>query len=93
VPEAADLEDISAKYVFAYSIRMSLLPEGCIINGMHFSSCQLHLRHWVISANDTVLTNVNAEAVIGKVWLKNFLGRYSFLSCFEWEFHFLFLGT
>ncbi|XP_011011512.1 PREDICTED: F-box protein SKIP16-like isoform X2 [Populus euphratica] len=66
VPEAADLEDISRKYVFAYSIRMSLLPEGCIINGMHFSSCQLHLRHWVISANDTVVSNINAEAVIGK---------------------------
>ncbi|KAG6767616.1 hypothetical protein POTOM_028828 [Populus tomentosa] len=71
VPEAVDLEDISRKYVFAYSIRMSLLPEGCIINGMHFSSCQLHLRHWVIRANDTVVSNVNAEAVIGKgppVW-------------------------
>uniref|UniRef100_A0A6M2ECC3 ApaG domain-containing protein n=1 Tax=Populus davidiana TaxID=266767 RepID=A0A6M2ECC3_9ROSI len=66
VPEAADLEDISRKYAFAYSIRMSLLPEGCIINGMHFSSCQLHLRHWVISANDTVVSNVNGEAVIGK---------------------------
>ncbi|CAK7322645.1 unnamed protein product [Dovyalis caffra] len=66
VPEAADLQDISIKYLFAYSIRMSLLPEGCIINGMHFSSCQLHLRHWVIRANDNVVSNVNAEAVIGK---------------------------
>ncbi|XP_061947939.1 F-box protein SKIP16-like isoform X2 [Populus nigra] len=66
VPEAVDLLDISRKYLFAYSIRMSLPPEGCIINGMRFSSCQLHLRHWVISANDTVVSNVNAEAVIGK---------------------------
>jgi len=64
VPEAVDL---SRKYLFAYSIRMSLPPEGCIINGMRFSSCQLHLRHWVISADDTVASNVNAEAVIGKV--------------------------
>jgi len=64
VPEAVDL---SRKYLFAYSIRMSLPPEGCIINGMRFSSCQLHLRHWVISADDTVVSNVNAEAVIGKV--------------------------
>ncbi|KAJ6366531.1 hypothetical protein OIU77_003011 [Salix suchowensis] len=66
VPEASNLQDISRAYVFAYSIRMSLQPEGCIINGMHFDSCQLHMRHWVISANDTVVSNVNAEAVIGK---------------------------
>ncbi|KAJ6419078.1 hypothetical protein OIU84_029226 [Salix udensis] len=66
VPEASNLQDISRAYVFAYSIRMSLQPEGCIINGMHFGSCQLHMRHWVISANDTVVSNVNAEAVIGK---------------------------
>ncbi|KAJ6859969.1 F-box protein SKIP16-like isoform X1 [Populus alba x Populus x berolinensis] len=63
VPEAVDL---SREYLFAYSIRMSLPPEGCIINGMRFSSCQLHLRHWVISADDTVVSNVNSEAVIGK---------------------------
>ncbi|KAJ6866050.1 F-box protein SKIP16-like isoform X2 [Populus alba x Populus x berolinensis] len=63
VPEAVDL---SRKYLFAYSIRMSLPPEGCIINGMRFSSCQLHLRHWVIRADDTVVSNVNSEAVIGK---------------------------
>lgn len=46
---------------------MSLIPEGCSINGMTFDSCQLLSRHWVIRANDVVVGDVNAEAVIGKV--------------------------
>ncbi|KAH7572835.1 hypothetical protein JRO89_XS03G0021700 [Xanthoceras sorbifolium] len=66
IPELANLQDDSDKYMFAYSIRMSLLPEGCIINGMTFSSCQLHWRHWTIRANNVVVSDVNAEAVIGK---------------------------
>ncbi|XP_021628434.2 F-box protein SKIP16 [Manihot esculenta] len=66
VPEAADLPDSTEKYWFAYSIRMSLLPEGCIVNGMHFSSCQLQKRHWIIRANGNVVSDVNAEGVIGK---------------------------
>ncbi|KAJ0092495.1 hypothetical protein Patl1_26446 [Pistacia atlantica] len=64
-PEAADLRGHSEKYLFAYSIRMSLMPEGCIIGGMNFSSCQLHRRHWVIRANDVVVSDVGGEAVIG----------------------------
>ena len=67
VPEFSDLQDDKEKYLFAYSIRMSLLPEGCIINGMSLSSCQLHWRHWIIRANDAVKSDVNGEAVIGKV--------------------------
>ncbi|XP_021906975.1 F-box protein SKIP16 [Carica papaya] len=66
VPEFADIHDDSEKYWFAYSIRMSLLPEGCIINGMHYNSCQLQRRQWIIRANDAIVSNVNAEAVIGK---------------------------
>ncbi|XP_015887009.2 F-box protein SKIP16 isoform X1 [Ziziphus jujuba] len=66
VPENANLKNDQEKYLFAYLIRMSLLPEGCIVNGMSFSSCQLHWRHWIIRANDTVTSDVNAEAVIGK---------------------------
>lgn len=46
---------------------MSLIPEGCNINGMTFDSCQLLSRHWVICANDVVVGDVNGEAVIGKV--------------------------
>ncbi|XWS09350.1 hypothetical protein CRYUN_Cryun40dG0077600 [Craigia yunnanensis] len=65
VPEFAKLQDEAEKYFFAYSIRMSLLPEGCIINGMTFSSCQLNWRHWVIRANEAIVSNVNGEAVIG----------------------------
>uniref|UniRef100_A0A5B7AWT6 Putative F-box protein SKIP16 n=2 Tax=Davidia involucrata TaxID=16924 RepID=A0A5B7AWT6_DAVIN len=66
VPEMSDLQHESDKYWFAYSIRMSLLPEGCIINGMFFSSCQLYWRHWIIRANDVVEADVDGEAVIGK---------------------------
>lgn len=67
VPEFADLQHTTQKYYFSYSIRMSLMPEGCSLNGMTFDSCQLLSRHWVICANDVVVGDVNAEAVIGKV--------------------------
>ncbi|XP_002271000.1 F-box protein SKIP16 isoform X1 [Vitis vinifera] len=66
IPEGCNLLDESHKYLFAYSIRMRLLPEGCIVNGTSFGSCQLNWRHWIIRANDHVVSEVNAEAVIGK---------------------------
>ncbi|KAK6146313.1 hypothetical protein DH2020_020182 [Rehmannia glutinosa] len=66
VPEFSNLQDESEKYLFAYSIRMSLSPDGCVINGLTFSSCQLYWRHWIIRANDAVVSDVNGEAVIGK---------------------------
>ncbi|KAL0413753.1 UNVERIFIED_CONTAM: F-box protein SKIP16 [Sesamum radiatum] len=66
VPEFSNLQDESEKFVFAYSIRMSLSPNGCVINGMTFSSCQLYWRHWIIRANDAIVSDVNGEAVIGK---------------------------
>lgn len=65
IPELADPESDTEKYLFAYSIRMSLLPEGCVINGMTFSSCQLQRRHWIINANNVVVADVSGEAVIG----------------------------
>lgn len=67
IPELIDLQDELEKYFFAYSIRMSLQSQGCVINGMTYSSCQLHWRHWIIRANDTVVADVNGEAVIGMV--------------------------
>ncbi|XP_022849352.1 F-box protein SKIP16-like isoform X2 [Olea europaea var. sylvestris] len=66
VPEFSNLRDESEKFLFAYSIRMSLSPGGCVIEGMMFSSCQLYRRHWTIRANDAVVSNVNGEAVIGR---------------------------
>ncbi|KAB2039519.1 hypothetical protein ES319_D02G015400v1 [Gossypium barbadense] len=66
VPEFADLVDEAEKFTFAYSIRMSLLPEGCIINGMTFVSCQLNRRHWIIRADGEVVSSVDDEAVIGE---------------------------
>ena len=67
IPELMDLQDDLGEYLFAYSIRLSLEPQGCIINGMSFSSCQLHWRHWIIRANDIVISDVNGKAVIGQV--------------------------
>lgn len=67
IPEIANLRDQPPAYWFAYSIRMSLMPEGCILNGKHHSSCQLYWRHWVIRADGEVIDKVNGEAVIGKV--------------------------
>ncbi|KAK4489103.1 hypothetical protein RD792_004897 [Penstemon davidsonii] len=66
VPELSKLQDESDKFLFAYSIRLSLAPEGCVINGMNFGSCQLYWRHWTIRANDVVVSDANGEAVIGK---------------------------
>lgn len=66
VPEFSDLKHKPGKYFFSYSIRMSLSPEGCIINGVSSGSCQLYWRHWIIRANDAVVSDVNGEAVIGK---------------------------
>ncbi|KAL7607970.1 hypothetical protein Lser_V15G14078 [Lactuca serriola] len=66
VPEFSDLVQEEEKYMFAYSIRMSLKPEGCFIHGMSFNSCQLYWRHWIIKANDHVVADINGEAVIGQ---------------------------
>ncbi|KAL9233187.1 hypothetical protein vseg_008216 [Gypsophila vaccaria] len=63
-PEQSDLQ--KPGYFFGYSIRMSLLPEGCTVHGMTFNSCQLHRRRWIIRENETVKGDVDGEAVIGK---------------------------
>ncbi|KAI6695968.1 hypothetical protein NL676_023678 [Syzygium grande] len=65
VPEFADLQNESEKHFFSYSIRMSLIPEGCMANGLPYDYCQLNWRHWIIRANDAVVSDVNGEAVIG----------------------------
>ncbi|MCL7031890.1 hypothetical protein MKW94_028846 [Papaver nudicaule] len=66
VPELSDLQEEYEKYWFSYSIRMSLSQEGGQVNGMPFNSCQLYWRHWIIRADDDVVSDVNGEAVIGK---------------------------
>ncbi|KAI7757806.1 hypothetical protein M8C21_029182 [Ambrosia artemisiifolia] len=66
IPELSDLMEEAQKYMFAYSIRMSLKPEGCFVHGMPFDSCQLYWRHWIIKSNDNVVDDVNGEAVIGQ---------------------------
>ncbi|EHA8589922.1 F-box protein SKIP16 [Cocos nucifera] len=67
VPEESDLNGEEEKYYYySYSIRMSLLPEGCMLGGMYFSSCQLQSRHWIIHSKDVVVSDVHGEAVIGK---------------------------
>ncbi|MQM09397.1 hypothetical protein Taro_042265 [Colocasia esculenta] len=67
VPEMCDLNaEEDSRHWFAYSIRMSLLPEGCILDGIHYDSCQLYSRHWIIRSNDAVVSDLRGEAVIGK---------------------------
>ncbi|KAI3832070.1 hypothetical protein MKX03_008949 [Papaver bracteatum] len=66
VPELSDLQEDNEKYWFSYSIRMSLSQEGGRLDGMPFSSCQLYWRHWIIRADDAVVSDVNGEAVIGQ---------------------------
>ncbi|CAL5211591.1 unnamed protein product [Lathyrus oleraceus] len=65
IPELVDLQDDREKYLFSYSIRLSLQPQGCVINGMTYRSCQLYWRHWIIHANDVVVSDIDGEAVIG----------------------------
>ncbi|GKV39231.1 hypothetical protein SLEP1_g47037 [Rubroshorea leprosula] len=48
---------------------MSLQPEGCIINGMTFDSCQLYWRHLLIRSNGDIISNVDGEAVRRKYLL------------------------
>ena len=67
IPEFSDLQDIEEKYLFTYSICMSLLPGGCNMNRMTFESCQLYWRHWLIRSNNQLVSDVNGESVIGKV--------------------------
>ncbi|KAL5990860.1 F-box protein skip16 [Asimina triloba] len=66
VPELCNLQNEEEKYCFAYSIRMRLLPQGCMLDGVYFGSCQLYWRRWVICANDVVVSTVSGEGVIGK---------------------------
>ncbi|KAK9146119.1 hypothetical protein Sjap_006022 [Stephania japonica] len=82
VPELSDLQQESEKYWFSYSIRMSLQPEGCVLNGMPFSSCQLYWRRWIIRAKEAVVSDVNDEAVIGKYPLLSTYGKeFVYESC------------
>jgi F-box protein 3 len=67
IPELTDLQDDREKYLFAYSIHLSLQPQGCVINGISHRSCQLYWRHWLIHANDVLVSDVDGEAVIGMV--------------------------
>lgn len=67
MPEASDANGGAESYYFSYSIRMSLLPEGCMLDGVYYSSSQLHSRHWIICSKDTIVSDVHGEAVIGQV--------------------------
>lgn len=65
MPEAS--EGNGGDYYYSYSIRISLLPEGCLLDGTYYSSCQLCSRHWIIRSRDIIVSDVGGEAVIGKV--------------------------
>ncbi|KAK3414477.1 hypothetical protein EUGRSUZ_H00342 [Eucalyptus grandis] len=79
VPEHSDLQN---EYLFAYSIRMSLIPEGCMANEMPCNFCQLYRRHWIIRANDAVVAHVNGDGAIGKFPLLHSGGKeFVYESC------------
>ncbi|PKA66708.1 F-box protein SKIP16 [Apostasia shenzhenica] len=64
VPELSSLA--RKEHFYSYSIRMSLSPDGCILNGIYYSSCQLSSRHWIIKSKDYVIDDVSGDGVIGK---------------------------
>ncbi|KAJ4730394.1 F-box protein SKIP16 [Rhynchospora pubera] len=69
VPEGSNpggLDPDMDKYLFAYSIRISLLPQGCMLDGAYYSSCQLRSRHWIIRSRENIVDDVAGEAVIGQ---------------------------
>lgn len=67
VPELSRVEDLDDSYWFSYSVRMRLLnPVPGQIDALN--TCQLSDRHWVIRANDTIVTEVRGRAVIGMVF-------------------------
>lgn len=75
IPELTVLE--SNHYSFAFSLRMSLKPGGCIVNGMQFDSCQLCMCHWTIQENNDTVTRINEETMQGKVcYNKNLYSSY-----------------
>lgn len=63
VPKLNDLRSDKDKYCFAYSIRMSPLPDVEALDGLYFNSCQLSSHHWIILAKDTVVDDVGGECV------------------------------
>ncbi|XP_020596827.1 F-box protein SKIP16 [Phalaenopsis equestris] len=65
VPELSILNGERMEYCYSYSIRMSLIPEECFLNGVYYSTCQLSCRHWIIRSNDNIVDEVSGEAVIG----------------------------
>ncbi|KAJ3703726.1 hypothetical protein LUZ61_007431 [Rhynchospora tenuis] len=69
VPEGSNpggLDPVMDKYLFAYSIRISLLPQGCMLDGAYYSTCQLRSRRWVIRLRENIVDDVAGEAVIGQ---------------------------
>lgn len=79
VPEKSYLQGVDT-YLFAYSIRMSVVPEGCVVDGVRYSSCQLYARHWIIKANGQVENEVAGKGVIGMV---GFLFKILFLGIYS----------
>ncbi|EFJ19533.1 hypothetical protein SELMODRAFT_177477 [Selaginella moellendorffii] len=60
VPELSDPEALE-KYLFSYSVRMRFLP----VSALASNQCQLSRRHWVVTADDEIVDEVRAEAVVG----------------------------
>ncbi|KAL0723864.1 hypothetical protein Bca4012_038463 [Brassica carinata] len=61
--EVSNHLDKPPEYLYACSIRMSLMPT---FNRRHHSSWQIYSRHWVVRADDAVVGDVDGESVLIK---------------------------
>lgn len=66
MPEHHETGGLGGQNLYTYSIRLSV-PEAVMLDGVYYSSCQLHSRHWIIRARDSVVSEAHGEGVIGEV--------------------------
>nr|GEV14983.1 hypothetical protein [Tanacetum cinerariifolium] len=65
-PDVSELKEETEKYVFAYSISLSLKPEGYVEFGRFSDSRVLSQIQLIIKSNENVVGEINAEAMIDK---------------------------
>ncbi|TVU03654.1 hypothetical protein EJB05_50006 [Eragrostis curvula] len=65
VPEHHEIGGPDCSNLYTYSVRLSL-PEACMVDGIYYSSCQLHSRHWTIRSRDSIVSDIHGEGVIGE---------------------------
>lgn len=64
VPEQSSVQN--SNFGFAFTIRISVLPDGCNVYGIKFNSCRLHWMHWIIRENENAIEDYSQEAYFAK---------------------------